>query len=200
MQTVVPLPPSPLPGLQVVDLLQNGEGALQAFFEANPLYFLAVHGVPAQPGEAREELQGELPAGYSFTHKYVFGYQDSECRLAAMANVISDLLVAGIWHVGTFIVATSRHGTGDAQALYRSIEEWARQSGARWMRLGVVQGHSRAEAFWQRCGYLEVARREAIVMGSKTNTIRVMTKPLHGQDLSEYYSLSERDRPAPNAP
>ncbi len=199
MQTVVDLPTSPLPDLKVVNLLVDGESSLQAFFEANPFYFLAVHGVPAQAGEAQEEIHGELPAGYPFTHKYVFGYQGTDGRLAAMANVISDLLVAGIWHVGTFIVATRRHGTGDAQTLYRSIEQWAAQHGAKWMRLGVVEGHARAEAFWQRCGYLEVAKRHGIVMGSKTNTVRVMAKPLHGQPLSEYYVLSERDRPAADA-
>lgn len=198
MNTALDLPTSPLPGLVVVDLLQNGESALQTFFDANPRYFLAVHGATAKASEANEELYGELPTGWPFTQKYIFGYQESEGHLAAMANVVSDLLAIGVWHIGTFIVATGRHGTGDAGALYDSIEEWARRRGAHWMRLGVVQGHARAEAFWHRCGYLQVAKRDGIVIGSKTNTIRVMAKPLSGQPLSEYYSIVERDRPAPD--
>jgi len=194
--TIVDAPASPIPSLTVVNLLPDGEEALQLFFDANPLYFLAVHGEPAQPGEAHEEISGEPPAGWPYTRKYVFGYQSSSGQLAAMANVVSDLLAEGIWHVGTFIVETARHGTGDAQALYESLEHWARHGGARWMRLGVVQGHARAEAFWLRQGYLQVATRDGIVMGLRNNAIRVMAKPLHGQPLSEYYCLVERDRPA----
>ena len=189
-------PASPIPSLSVVSLRPDGEQALQQFFEANPLYFLAVHGEPAQPSEAHEEIFGELPAGWPFTQKYVFGYQDAIGRLSAMANVVSDFLAKGVWHVGTFIVDTARHGTGDAQALYESLEHWAVHGGARWMRLGVVQGHARAEAFWLSRGYVQVAKREGIVMGLKTNSIRVMAKPLFGQPLSEYFSLVERDRQA----
>jgi hypothetical protein len=65
------------------------------------------------------------------------------------------------------------------------------------MRLGVVEGNARAEAFWEKSGYVQVARRERIVMGQKTNSIRVMAKPLFGQSIAEYYALVERDRPAP---
>jgi GNAT superfamily N-acetyltransferase len=195
MATPVDAPASPIPRLSVVSLVPNGEGALQEFFEANPLYFLAVHGAPAQPDEAHEEIFEELPAGWPFTQKFVFGYQDERGQLAAMANVVSDLLATGVWHVATFIVETERHGTGDAQAIYESLEGWALRNGARWMRLGVVQGHARAESFWVRQGYLRVAEREGVVIGLRTNVIRVMAKPLFGQPLSEYYALVERDRP-----
>lgn len=195
MGSPIELPPSPLRSLIVTDLSVSGEQVLREFFDENPLYFLSVHGEPALPGEAHEEIYGELPVGWAYKHKYVFGYQDSNGKLAAMANVISDLLAMGVWHVGTFIVATDRHGTGQAQALYDSIEKWCHTAGARWMRLGVVEGNARAEAFWGRCGYMQVAKREGIVMGQKTNTIRVMAKPLCGQSTNEYYGLVERDRP-----
>ena len=195
--TGMDFPRSPIQNLSVVNLSDAGEVALQEFFEENPLYFLSVHGIPAQAGEAHEEIYGDLPAGWAFTHKYVFGYEDLNGKLAGMGNVVSDLLAIGVWHIGTFIVATDRHGTGDAQALYTSVEEWCKRCGARWMRLGVVEGNSRAEAFWARSGYVQVARREGIVMGQRTNTIRVMAKPLLGQPISEYYGLIERDRAVP---
>lgn len=177
-----------------MNLLPDGEEQLQRFFEANPPYFVAVQGAPAQPGEAHEELFEALPAGWPFTEKFVFGFQKEDGELAAMANVVSDLLAQHVWHVGTFIVETSRHGTGDAQALYQSVEDWAVRHGARWMRLGVVQGHARAESFWARRGYVQVALRHGVDMGLRTNTIRVMAKALLGQPLSEYYALVERDR------
>ena len=199
MPRVADLPTSPIPGLRQVDLLAGGEQALQAFFEANPLYFLTVNGEAARANEANEEIHEPLPAGYTFTHKYVFGYEGSDGQLVAMANVISDLFAEGVWHIGTFIVANAMHGTGVAQTLYSSIEDWAKKSGASWLRLGVVEGNPRAEAFWARCGYSQVAKREGMVMGRKTNTVRVMAKPLHGQGITEYYQLVARDRPATNA-
>ena len=191
------LPSSPIQDLSVVDLGLGGELALQEFFEANPQYFLSVHGIPPQPNEAHDEIYDELPAGWPYTHKYVFGYQDLDGKMVGMVNVVSDLLAVGVWHVGTFIVATDRHGKGDAQVLYSSVEEWCRNGGAQWMRLGVVEGNARAEAFWNRTGYAQVAKRDGIAMGQKVNTIRVMAKALRGQTLAAYYELVERDRPAP---
>jgi GNAT superfamily N-acetyltransferase len=193
------LPASPLPDLAVVDLLPDGEAALQRFFEANPAYFLAVHGEPAQPGEALDELQELPPAGWPYTRMMVFGWQDGSGELAAMANVISDLLAPGVWHLGTFIVATQRHGSGCAQRLLQSLEAWALQSGAQWMRLGVVQGNTRAVAFWRQRGYQQVAERRGVVMGRQINTVRVMAKSLCGQPLDAYRALVPRDGLAPAA-
>jgi GNAT superfamily N-acetyltransferase len=197
MPPEIALPASPIAGLATVELRAGSEALLQAFFVANSLYFETVNGEPAQPGEAHAEIHGELPAGWPFTKKWVIGYRDESGALAAMANVVSDLLAAGVWHVGTFIVATDRHGSGDAQALYRALEAWAVENGARWMRLGVVAGNGRAERFWERLGYGEVRRREGIAMGRRTNAIRVMAKPLRGQPLDAYLALVDRDRPDP---
>jgi len=193
--TAVKLPRSPIAGLATVELTAGREFILQAFFEANSLYFEAVNGEPAQPGEAYEEMHGELPAGWPFTKKWVIGYKDDRGALVAMANVITDLLAIGVWNVGTFIVATNRHGTGDAQILYSGLESWAVEGGARWMRLGVVAGHSRAERFWEGRGYSEVRRRRGLAMGRRTNDIRVMIKSLYDQPIDEYFALVERDRP-----
>jgi GNAT superfamily N-acetyltransferase len=195
MMTAVGLPRSPIADLTTVELTAGRESILQAFFEANPLYFEAVHGEPARLGEAHEELHGELPAGWPFAKKWVIGYQDDCGALVAMANVITDLLAVGVWNVGTFIVATNRHGTGDARTLYSGLESWAVEGGARWMRLGVVAGHSRAERFWEGRGYSEVRRRGGIAMGRRTNDVRVMIKSLYNQPVAEYLALVERDRP-----
>ena len=196
MQSVV-LPPSPIPSLRSVELASQHEPVLQRFFEANPQYFLAVNGEPASPREAHEEIHGELPPGWSFTKKWLVGYLDSEDCLVAMASVVSDLLAPGVWHIGLFLVSTSRHGTGDAQELYRSLESWALASGAKWFRLGVVLGNRRAERFWERQGYSQTRTRTGIEMGKLTHTVRVMVKPLTEQPLSQYFLLVERDRPEP---
>ncbi len=189
------LPTCALKGIHAIELTPDLEPILQQFFEANPDYFLAVQGEPAGPREAHEELHGKLPPGFCFTKKWVIGYVDRHNNLVAMANVISDLLAPGVWHIGLFIVETSRHGTGDAQALYREIETWANDNGAQWLRLGVVQGNVRAERFWRALGYIETRTRSGVEMGKRTNTISVMFKAVVGGSLEQYLSLVERDRP-----
>ena len=197
----IPLPRSPIPGLRTIEITSVDEPTLQRFFEANPHYFVAVQGEPAAANEAHEEIHGELPPGWSYTKKWLVGYRDSEDSLQAMANVVSDLLAPGVWHIGLFIVATSRYGTGNAQALYRGLETWAAANGANWLRLGVVQGNVRAERFWEALGFVQTRTRSGVEMGKLTNTLRVMVKPLASGTLERYLSLVERDRPElQNAP
>jgi GNAT superfamily N-acetyltransferase len=191
----IELPASPIATLRTVELTPDFEARLQQFYEANPAYFDAVQGEAAGPNEAHETIHDELPAGWPFTKIWLIGYLDADDALAAMANVVSDLLAPDVWHIGLFIVATARRGNGEAQALYRSLESWAAANGARWLRLGVVQGNGRAERFWASLGYQQVRTRPDVVMGQRTNTLRVMVKPLGDDSLERYLSLVERDRP-----
>jgi hypothetical protein len=101
---------SPLADLRSLELSPGSEALLQRFFEANPLYFLAVSGEPPQPEEAFQEINDELPDGWPYTKKWIIGFANASGELAAMANVVSDLLAKNVWHISTFIVETSRHG------------------------------------------------------------------------------------------
>ena len=188
------LPPSPRTDLRVVELTSESEPLLHSFFAANPLYFMSVNGEPAQPGEAHEEITGALPDGWPYTKKWVIGYIAPDGSLAAMANVVSDLLAPGVWHIGTFIVATALHGSGTASTLYQGIESWASSNGACWLRLGVVRGNLRAERFWERLGFIQTRLRSGVQMGKLTNTLRVMYKPLCGGSTEQYLALVARDR------
>lgn len=189
------LPLSPCQGLRSIELTLDDEPMLQRFFDANPEYFLAVQGEPAGLGEAHDVIHGALPLGWSFSKKWLIGYVDTQNNLVAFADVVSDLLAPGVSHIGLFMIASSRHGSGDAQLLYRGLENWAREQGAQWMRLGVVQGNGRVERFWEALGYRPTRTRDGVVMGKRVNTIRVMFKPLAGGTLEQYLSLVERDRP-----
>jgi hypothetical protein len=189
------LPVSPIAGIRTIELTADRAPELQRFFEENPAYFLATSGEPAGPDEALEEITGEVPVGWSFTKKWVVGYAQENGSLMALANVITDLLAPAVFHIGTFIVATARHGTSDAQQLYRGLEHWSVANGAAWMRLGVVKGNARAERFWASAGYIPVRERHGIQMGNRTMTVRTMVKPLRGGNLEVYFSLVPRDRP-----
>lgn len=193
--TDVPLPTSPSPDLAIVELGPGDEPLLQRFFEANAAYFDAVFGEAAGPGAARDEIRELPPDGWSYTRRWLLGYVAADGELAAVADVVSDLLVPGAWHVGLFIVATARHGSGQAALLYRGVESWAAGNGARWLRLGVVQGNVRAERFWAAQGFVETRTRVGVVMGRRTNTLRVLVKPLGGETLAAYLARVPRDRP-----
>ncbi|WP_374515329.1 GNAT family N-acetyltransferase [Niveibacterium sp.] len=179
------------------ELAAAHEGELQAFFEANPDYFLAVQGAPAGPQAAYDEIHGDLPAGWSYTKKWLIGYRDpANGKLVAFASLVSDLLADTVWHIGLFVVATELHGSGLAASMFHSIEAWAKAHGARWLRLGVVVGNQRAERFWGRQGFAQVRMRKGVEMGERSNSVRVMVKPLAEHNLSDYLKLVPRDDPA----
>jgi ribosomal protein S18 acetylase RimI-like enzyme len=168
---------------------------LQYFFEANPEYFLAVEGRPAKPSEAEEEFHDAPPEGWSYTKSWYMGFVDETSDLIGMASLVSDLLAKGVWHIGLFMVATARFGSGDANALYQGLEDWVILNGAQWFRLGVVEGNTRAERFWEKVGFVETRKRYGIEMGNLINTVRYMMKPLAGGTLPEYLALVTRDQP-----
>jgi len=85
--------------------------------------------------------------------------------------------------------------TAQLFAGYGQLEQWIRASGAHWLRLGMVEGNGRAEAFWRKVGYDEVRKREGMVSGQRVNTVRVMVKPLATGSLVDYLDLVARDRP-----
>ncbi len=169
--------------------------ALQRLFESNPAYFEVVHGEAPGPEAARHTFERLPPADMTFTRKWVLGWHDSGGELVAMSDVIQDLMARDVWHVGLFMVAGAHHGRGVAQACYADLEAWMAGCGARWSRLGAVEGNVRAERFWRAQGYTEVRRRHGVEMGRRTHVLLVMAKPLAGGALDEYLALVARDRP-----
>ncbi|MBC7918738.1 MAG: GNAT family N-acetyltransferase [Rhodoferax sp.] len=168
---------------------------LQRFFEDNPIYFEAVNGQGPTAQEAQQEFDDLPPAEMPFDKRWMLLVTDSEGEWVAMAGVLSNFLVPGVWHIGLFIVATRLHGTGVARALYDAMEQWIQSQGAQWMRLGAVEGWNKAENFWRKMGYTQVRTREAIAMGLRVNNVRVMVKPLTGGAIADYLHRVKRDNP-----
>lgn len=169
--------------------------ALQAFFEANPGYFVTVNGVPPRPDEARQEFDDEPPPHMPYANRSLLLIDAPDGTLLGIAHVLSDFLAAGVWHIGLFIVATRLHGSGIASEIYRALEAWMVASGAQWCRLGAVVGNARAERFWLRCGYVELRQRRGVQMAARVNDVRVMVKPLAGGPFDDYLARVPRDHP-----
>lgn len=189
------LPDCSLEGIRVVELLGCDEAELQQFFEQAPDYFIAVNGEPATPTEAREELRGQLPAGWHCSRVYWLVYRDAQGHLVAVVNIAADLLAAGVWHIGLLLVHTRWHGSGLAQRLHADLEAWAVAKGAQWLRLTVAVGNTRAERFWPRLGYVQVRTREGITMGRQVNRVSIQVKPVGQGTIDGYLALVVRDRP-----
>ncbi|KQU74964.1 MULTISPECIES: GNAT family N-acetyltransferase [unclassified Rhizobacter] len=183
------------PGAAGWKLTDSDLPALQAFFDANPGYFVAVNGMPPRPDEARQEFEDRPPAGMPFDDAFIIGFHDPTGGLIAMASITSNLLARHVWHIGLFIVATSLHGSGTAPSLYQALEAWLKAQGALWIRLGAVVGNTRAERFWERQGYVEVRRRTGTQLGDSSHAVRVLVKPLGSSGLDDYLGLVARDRP-----
>lgn len=182
-------------GIRLAELFGGDEAQLQRFFERAPDYFIAVNGEPATSTEAREELQGQLPAGWRCRRMYWLGYRNVDEQLVAVVNIAADLLAVGVWHIGLLLVDTRLHGTGLAQRLHGDLEAWAAKNGAQWLRLTVVVGNTKAERFWPRLGYVQVRTRKGITMGRQVNRVSIQVKALAGGSLEDYFSLVTRDRP-----
>jgi ribosomal protein S18 acetylase RimI-like enzyme len=189
------LPSSPIPGVRTVELTEELQTQLQRFYEDNPEYFIAAQGEPAGPNAAYETIQAKPPPGWSFAKKWLIGYFDTAGSMIAVADVVADLLAPGVWHVALFILATARHGSGEARIIMRGLESWAISNGARWLRLGVVKGNARAERFWESLGFQDARTREGVEIGKRKNSIRIMFKPLAGGTREQYLSRVDRDRP-----
>ena len=178
-----------------VELFAADIPALQKFFDANPEYFIAVTGALPRSSEGSEEFHDQVPAEMPFTKKWLLGFHDEADNMIGMASVVSDLIAKNVWHIGLFVIATSLHGRGTGRIIYDALEKWMRDSGATWIRLGVVEGNARAERFWEKCGYLEVRKRHGVKMGAKINSLRVMVKSLGAETLDRYLARVLRDRP-----
>lgn len=182
-------------GYRAIELVDDDIPIIQTFLENNPEYFLSAEGCPPTDSQAKEEFESELPEEWAFTSKHAIGFVDASEEVTGFATIVSDLFTGGVWHIGLLIVSTDKHGQGVARDLYEGLEHWLKASGAKWLRLGVIAGNTRAERFWERNGYLETRRRYGVVMRDAIQTVRVMVKPLGEAGLGEYLNLVSRDHP-----
>mgnify|MGYP003562062810 CR=1 FL=1 len=173
---------------------------LQALYDLNPEFFHIVNGRGPDADEARQQFE-ELPPPYlSYTRRWFAGVFDRSGELHGHVAVVSDLVLPRAWHLATFLMATRLHGSGAAAETFSALEAWVRSQGACWLRLGVVIGNARAERFWERCGFVDVRRRDNMDTGGRINSLRIMVKPLAGLSVHDYLQQVPRDRPDSTLP
>ncbi|RBP35527.1 acetyltransferase (GNAT) family protein [Roseimicrobium gellanilyticum] len=192
------------PGYYSRELAAEEVPQLQALFDANPEYFLAMNGQPPQGHEAWGEFGDYPPAHLPYAKRWFAGLFDEHGKMVGVVSMVSDFCVAHVWHVALFMIATRFQGQGVARAIYEALEIWMHDSGARWIRLGVVRGNARAERFWTRQGFQEVRARHVAEPDGRTTSVRVMVKPMEPwkpeSEIKEYLARVPRDRPESELP
>ena len=132
-------------GCVAVPLQPEDAAALQSFLDANPVYSEQVAGRPWLPDEAASELAERPPSDWpqgATRHLALLEAQTGAWR--GLLFYTEDLLAPQVWHLALFLVDTAWHGTGLAAALHEAWAAHAAARGARWLRLGVVVGNTRA--------------------------------------------------------
>jgi len=192
--------PPPSAGWFAVGRERSDLPELQAFYEANPGYWLLVHGESPRADEALRDFDTRPPADMHWSALPNWLIRDTASgRIVGEVNVAVALPAPGVMHLGFFMVEEARQGTGFAKDVYRCYEDWAIAQGARWLRLGVVEPNQRAHRFWQQLGYREVRRRNDVQIGRRTHVLIVMVKPVGSNTLQAYLDAVPRDRPEHNA-
>jgi RimJ/RimL family protein N-acetyltransferase len=188
------------PHFVVRPLLATELPTLQTLFEANPDFFLTLNARLPFADEAEVEFYEVPPAHLSSGKRWFAGVFDQTHTLQGVVHVVSDLIAPSVWHIALLFVATPLRGTGAAQEIYAALESWMKESGAGWIRLGVVIGNSRAERFWDRLGYHPTRLRTGVDTGGKINDVQMMLKPLSGGAIEQYFALVPRDHPDSSLP
>lgn len=74
-----------------------------------------------------------------------------------------------------FYIARAHHGRGAAQLLMTSVIEEVERRGGRTLWLGVWERNDRAQAFYRKCGFVDVGSHVYMV-GADAQTDRIMVR------------------------
>jgi GNAT superfamily N-acetyltransferase len=73
---------------------------------------------------------------------------------AAYAECLTDYFTQETHgHLGILMVAENAEGHGLARLLVRTVEDWARGRGLRYLSLNVFAGNQRARSFYERAAF-----------------------------------------------
>jgi ribosomal protein S18 acetylase RimI-like enzyme len=139
--------------------------------------------------DVRLRSLADAPAAFGSTHERELGFDEAKWReraessawfVAADADADADAdedgdgalgIVAGYHdpaspagqrHLLAMWVAPQARGTGLARALVEIVITWAREDGATEVTLGVAAGNDRAQALYEKCGFVSTGERFAL--------------------------------------
>jgi ribosomal protein S18 acetylase RimI-like enzyme len=165
-------PPSHFPPFEAIPLDTSDVPRLQTLFAACADYFHMVSGEAMGPEETEKELN-ELPPGKTLDDKFFLGLQLPDGTLGGILDVVRDYPESGIWYLGLLLLHPTERGHGRGASLHAQLRKHIQQQGGKAIRLGVLDQNDKALRFWERLGYIEIARKPYPV-GKLQHTVRVM--------------------------
>ena len=147
-----------LRGHRVQRLSPADAGAVQRLYERCSDYHEEHEGIPTRPTAAAEELAA-LPPGKALADKFSLGIYQPDGEMAGYLDLVRDFPSAGEWQIGLLMLDPAARGAGLGERVFRAAASWVAEQGGRTISLGVLEHSPRAEQFWRRMGFAEVARQ-----------------------------------------
>jgi GNAT superfamily N-acetyltransferase len=141
----------------------------------------------------RLEALADTPDAYGSTYEESVRWSDAQWKNAASTRLyylaerdgrVVGMVSGGLndgypgtrWLYGMYVTPNER-GTGTADRLVRSIEEWAKNHGANEIYLHVTLSVPRAHAFYEKIGFHSTGENFAM-QRDKSLTLITMVKPI----------------------
>jgi GNAT superfamily N-acetyltransferase len=162
-------------GYSAVQLGEDDIPDLQDLLERASDYELLISGEPPSPWAA-QELLDDCPPGKALEDKFALGIIDGSATLIGVLDVVRDYPEPGVWWIGLLLLDPGKRRRGLGQVIYHSFEQWAAQSGAIQIGLGVVEKNVHATRFWNRLGFVILERKSQHLGGEDQVVLRMRRK------------------------
>lgn len=136
-------------------------------------YFLLASGMPPTKEEV-ESIFTDLPPGKSNEDKFVLGIYGFENELTGIIDIVKNYPVDGEWILGLLLIEPSRRGCGLGRTVHEALVGWAKDLGAKFLRIGYVENNNMAAKFWASLGYSKIDEVNTELHG-KSHIVNVMT-------------------------
>ena len=147
-----------LRGYRVQRLSPADAGTLQLLYERCSDYHEEHEGIPTRPTAAADELAA-LPPGKALVDKFSLGIYSPEGEMVGYLDLVRDFPAADEWQIGLLMLDPAERGRGLGERICRAAADWVAARGGRTISLGVLEHAPRAERFWRRMGFDEIARQ-----------------------------------------
>lgn len=149
---VIQTPTCPLP----IELSEGDAPEVANLYGRCADYFMLQDGAAPTISDAHA-LFTDVPPGKDPRDQVVLGWRCGQ-DLDALAAILRDYPCDGISYLGFMMVDARLRGRGLGRSVYAVIEKWAAASGAREIRLAVLEANEAGERFWRSLGFGEVRR------------------------------------------
>jgi GNAT superfamily N-acetyltransferase len=162
-------------GYAAVRLSSRDVAEVQALHERCSDYFELIEGAPTRPNSAKEDMEA-LPPGKEAADKLLFGIRADDGRLAGALELVRDYPGPGRWYIGLLMLDPDVRGSRLGTRIYEAARGWILAQGGHEIALAVLEQNTRAERFWRRHGFMEIARVPFVAATGLASTAIVMTQ------------------------